>query len=138
MGVSAADQYLALTLRASTAWPEALDSLNVDNLLDSYAESLGLPVSLTRPPEERRLLRQARADAARSGELTRQLGEAADLLKTLARSPLAQARADGGDGSVLDGLLSLLRQAANGAAPVSASDHERGAPPPAHSSGGAA
>ena len=110
VGVSAADQYLALTLRASTAWPEALDSLNVDNLLDNYAESLGLPVSLTRPPEERQRLRDARARAAQGETLGKQLGEAADLLKTLAQSPLAQARTDGGDGSVLDGLFNLLRR----------------------------
>lgn len=112
MGVSAADQYLALTLRASAAWPEALDSLHVDNLLDNYAESLGLPVSLTRPPEERRRLRQARADAARNDALGKQLGEAAGLLKTLAQSPLAGAGTNGGDGSVLDGLLNLLRHSA--------------------------
>lgn len=112
VGVSAADQYLALTLRASTAWPEALDSLHVDNLLDKYAESLGLPVSLTRPPEERRRLRRARAEAARSDTLAKQLGEAAALLKTLAQSPLAGAGTNGGNGSVLDGLLSLLRQSA--------------------------
>ncbi|AMD89005.1 portal protein [Desulfovibrio fairfieldensis] len=114
VGVSAADQYLALTLRASTAWPEALDSLNVDNLLDNYAESLGLPVSLTRPPEERQSLRDARARAVQGETLGKQLGDAAGLLKTLAQSPLAQARTDGGDGSVLDGLLSLLRRVTAG------------------------
>ncbi|MBQ3060230.1 MAG: head-tail connector protein [Desulfovibrio sp.] len=68
VGVSAAEQYMRLTLQAATAWPEALDSLNVDNLLDSYAESLGLPVSLTRPRQEREALRQARAAA--QGKMT--------------------------------------------------------------------
>ena len=82
----------------------------MDNLLDNYAESLGLPVSLTRPPEERQRLRDARARAAQGETLGKQLGEAADLLKTLAQSPLAQARTDGGDGSVLDGLFNLLRR----------------------------
>lgn len=43
VGVSATDQYLALTLKASAAWPEALDALNVDRLLDSYADSLACP-----------------------------------------------------------------------------------------------
>ena len=46
VGINAADQYMALTLKASSAWPEALDTLNVDHLLDNYAESLG-PVSYT-------------------------------------------------------------------------------------------
>ncbi|MGD9576519.1 portal protein, partial [Desulfovibrio sp.] len=66
VGINAADQYMALTLKASSAWPEALDTLNVDHLLDNYAESLGLPVSLTRSPEERQQLRAARADAAQT------------------------------------------------------------------------
>lgn len=107
VGVSAADQYLALTLKASAAWPEALDSLNVDQLLDTYADSLGLPVSLTRPPEERRERRQARAEASRAESVIKQAGEAVELIRNLAQSPLAGG-AGGRDGSVLDGLLGLL------------------------------
>lgn len=106
VGVSAADQYMALTLRASTAWPEALDTLNVDHLLDNYADSLGLPVSLTRSLEEREQLRAARAEAARSAALTDTLKQGADLVQQLAQSPLTDQQ--GRKGSVLDGLVTLL------------------------------
>lgn len=115
VGVSAADQYLALTLKASAAWPEALDSLNVDQLLDTYADSLGLPVSLTRPPEERQQRREARAEASRAESLLKQAREAVELVQGLARSPLG-GDAEGKGGSVLDGLLGLLGQAAQGQA----------------------
>ena len=63
VGISATDQYLALTLKAASAWPEALDSVDVDNLLDNYAHSLGLPAHLTRPREERARLRAGRQAA---------------------------------------------------------------------------
>lgn len=107
VGVNAADQYLALTLRASTAWPEALDALNVDHLLDSYAESLGLPVSLTRSPEERRQLRAARAEATQTQGLADTVGKGVNMVRSLAQSPLTGP--DGKTYSVLDGLVHLLR-----------------------------
>ena len=113
VGVSAADQYLALTLKASAAWPEALDSLNVDQLLDTYADSLGLPVSLTRPPEERQQRREARAEASGAEALIRQARDVVELVQGLARSPLGREAAGKG-GSVLDGLLGLLGQTGQG------------------------
>ena len=112
MGINAADQYLALTLKASGAWPEALDTLNVDHLLDNYAESLGLPVSLTRSPEERQQLRAARAEAAQTKALTETVEKGVGIVRELAQSPLSGP--DGKQGSVLDGLTRLLRQALPG------------------------
>ena len=112
VGINAADQYMALTLKASSAWPEALDTLNVDHLLDNYAESLGLPVSLTRPPEERQQLRAARADAAQTQVLTEALGKGVDMVRQLSQSPLSGP--DGKQGSVLDGIARLLRNALPG------------------------
>lgn len=112
VGINAADQYMALTLKASSAWPEALDTLNVDHLLDNYAESLGLPVSLTRPPEERQQLRAARADAAQRQVLTEALGKGVNMVRQLSQSPLSGP--DGKKGSVLDGIARLLRNALPG------------------------
>lgn len=112
VGINAADQYMALTLKASSAWPEALDTLNVDHLLDNYAESLGLPVSLTRSPEERQQLRAARADAAQTQAITEALGKGVDMVRQLSQSPLSGP--DGKQGSVLDGITRLLRNALPG------------------------
>lgn len=112
VGINAADQYMALTLKASSAWPEALDTLNVDHLLDNYAESLGLPVSLTRSPEERQQLRSARADAAQTQAITEALGKGVDMVRQLSQSPLSGP--DGKQGSVLDGITRLLRNALPG------------------------
>ena len=112
VGINAADQYLALTLKASAAWPEALDTLNVDHLLDNYAESLGLPVNLTRSSEERQQLRAARAEAAQAQALTEAVEKGVGMVRELAQSPLESP--DGKQGSVLDSLVRILRSALPG------------------------
>ena len=112
VGINAADQYLALTLKASAAWPEALDTLNVDHLLDNYAESLGLPVNLTRSSEERQQLRDARAEAAQAQVLTEAVQKGVGMVRELAQSPLESP--DGKQGTVLGSLVRILRHALPG------------------------
>ena len=112
VGINAADQYLALTLKASAAWPEALDTLNVDHLLDNYAESLGLPVNLTRSSEERQQLRAARAEAAQAQVLTEAVQKGVGMVRELAQSPLESP--DGKQGTVLGSLVRILRHALPG------------------------
>lgn len=114
VGMGAADRYMALAGRAAAVWPEALDCLNVDRLLDSYAETLGLPVSLTRPQEERDALRRERAGSAGREQALRLLGETTGVVERLAASPLTLP--DGSRGSVLDALLELLGRAAGSGA----------------------
>lgn len=112
VGINAADQYLALTLKASAAWPEALDTLNVDHLLDNYAESLGLPVNLTRSSEERKQFRAARAEAAQAQALTEAVQKGVGMVRELAQSPLENP--EGKQGTVLDSLVRMLRTALPG------------------------
>ncbi|SDF40947.1 Bacteriophage head to tail connecting protein [Desulfovibrio legallii] len=126
VGVSATDQYLALTLKTSAAWPEALDALNVDHLLDSYADSLGLPVSLSRPLEERQQLRSARAEAARVQNLAQTLRQGVEMLQQLGKTPLTGPQ--GEQGTALDGLAELLRGRDNAAAPPGGRPPARRAP----------
>ena len=106
VGMGAAERYLDLARQASAAWTEALDCLNVDKLLDSYADSLGLPVSLTRPQEERDALRRERAQTAAQAEALKMAGEATGVVERLAASPLSLP--DGTSVSALDGLVRFL------------------------------
>ncbi|MBD5646543.1 MAG: hypothetical protein HDQ89_02615 [Desulfovibrio sp.] len=115
VGMGAADRYLDMARRAAAAWPEALDCLNVDRLLDSYADSLGLPVSLTRPQEERDELRRERAKSAGQGEALKLAAEATGVVERLAASPVTLA--DGTQGNALDAVLRLLGAGSPGARP---------------------
>ena len=56
----AVDQYVNFTATAGRIWPEATDAVDIDALMDKYAEYLGLEIALLRPQEERNLLRDAR------------------------------------------------------------------------------
>ena len=123
VGISATDQYLALTLKAASAWPEALDSVDVDNLLDNYAQSLGLPVNLTRPREERARLRAGREEARQTEQQLALLQKAADLGHTLADSDLTM---EGEKSSVLQVLANL----AAGASPALRPQPGATMPPP--------
>lgn len=130
VGSGATDQYLSLTLRAAAAWPEALDSLDVDNMLDTYARNLGLPVSITRSRQEREQLRQARAEAQQQQSLLKQLEQAAELGKTLSQSEITLG---GEKRNLLDGialgLQALLPSALPGppsAAPAPSPDRPAG------------
>ena len=123
VGISATDQYLALTLKAASAWPEALDSVDVDNLLDNYAQSLGLPANLTRPREERARLRAGREEARQAEQQLELLQKAADLGHTLADSDLT---VEGEKSSVLQVLANL----AAGAAPALRPQQTSGTTPP--------
>ncbi len=114
VGTGAADRYMALAGRAAAVWPEALDCLNVDRLLESDAATLGLPVSLTRPQEERDALRRERAGSAGREQALRLLGETTGVVERLAASPLTLP--DGSRGSELDALLELLGRAAGSGA----------------------
>lgn len=123
VGISATDQYLALTLKAASAWPEALDSVDVDNMLDNYAQSLGLPANLTRPREERARLRAGREEARQAEQQLELLQKAADLGHTLADSDLT---VEGEKSSVLQVLANL----AAGAVPALRPQQTSGTTPP--------
>ena len=123
VGISATDQYLALTLKAASAWPEALDSVDVDNLLDNYAQSLGLPANLTRPREERARMRAGREEARQAEQQLELLQKAADLGHTLADSGLT---VEGEKSSVLQVLANL----AAGASPALRPQQPNGMTPP--------
>ncbi|WP_296304956.1 portal protein [uncultured Desulfovibrio sp.] len=129
VGSGATDQYLSLTLRAAAAWPEALDSLDVDNMLDTYARNLGLPVSITRSRQEREQLRQARAEAQQQQSLLKQLEQAAELGKTLSQSEITLG---GEKRNLLDGialtLQALLPSALSAAVPDRPDDPATDAP----------
>ena len=106
VGLGACERYLDLARRAASAWPEALDCLNVDRLLDSYADSLGLAVSLTRPQEERNALRRERAQGQGQGQALKLAEEGANIVEKLAKSPLNLP--DGREKSALDALVQTL------------------------------
>lgn len=95
----------------------------MDNLLDNYAQSLGLPANLTRPREERARLRAGREEARQTEQQLALLQKAADLGHILADSDLT---VEGEKSSVLQVLANL----AAGASPAPRPQPGATMPPP--------
>lgn len=100
---AAVDQYLNFAMTAAKAWPETLDSVDIDRIADSYAEYLGLETGLLRPLEERRELRAARREAIARREAAQQVGEMVSLAKSLGDVNVKEGSALGELGRALGG-----------------------------------
>ena len=68
--------------------PEVLDKLDVDQIIDELADSLGVPPSIVRADEAVEDLRQARAAAQKQQAAAAQQQQQADTVKTLADTQL--------------------------------------------------
>jgi hypothetical protein len=66
VSTGAIDKYCQFVATAGQCWPEALDALDVDSVMDTYADHLGLDVALLRPHEERLARRAVRLCAAQA------------------------------------------------------------------------
>lgn len=73
--------------------PSALDKLDLDRLVDEYAEALGVPPGVIRATGAVKKLRQARAAAQQQQAQAQQAAQAADTAKTLADTNLEEPSA---------------------------------------------
>lgn len=81
VSTSAVDQLLNFAGRTAQIFPEALDAVDVDNVMDGYAEYLGVEVDMIRPREEREALRSQRAQAQVQGQQMEQLQQGVKMAK---------------------------------------------------------
>ncbi|MEG2173676.1 MAG: portal protein [Desulfovibrionaceae bacterium] len=83
VSTSAVDQLLAFTSRTAQAFPEVLDAIDVDNVMDGYAEYLGVEVDMIRPRQDREALRQQRAQAQAQAQHMSQIQQGVKVAKEL-------------------------------------------------------
>ena len=109
VSTSAVDQFLGFTMNAAQAFPEVLDSVDIDRVVDNYGEYLGVEVDMIRPLQDREALRQQRAQAqaqaaqqAQAAAAMQQMQGAAGAAQTLAQTPVGE------NGSALDALVGGL------------------------------
>lgn len=81
VSTSAVDQLLAFTGRAAQAFPEALDAIDVDNVMDGYAEYLGVEVDMIRPRQDRDNMRAQRAKAQAQVQQMAQIEQGVTMVK---------------------------------------------------------
>lgn len=81
VSTSAVDQLLTFAGRTAQAFPEVLDAIDVDNVVDGYAEYLGVEVDMIRPRQDREALRSQRGQAQTQGQQMEQLQQGVKMAK---------------------------------------------------------
>jgi hypothetical protein len=103
LGVSAVERLVSFVGNLAAAKPESLDKLNVDKIVDDYADMLGTAPGLLLTDDEVASLRNARAQAAAE---QRQQEMAAQQGPDMAKSAELLSRTDVGGTSALQRLMS--------------------------------
>ncbi len=83
VSTGAISQYISFAATTGQLWPEALDTVDVDAVMDGYADYLGVEVGMLRPQEERNDLRTQRQNAQSLQSLQQNLDQCSTLAKTL-------------------------------------------------------
>lgn len=105
-GLASLERFTAFVGQVGTAQPEAMDSVDVDQLINEYHAEIGAPERVLRSPEAIQALRQARAQQMQAQQAAEQAVQLTKATKQLAQSPM-------GAESVLDGIIAT----AGGAGP---------------------
>lgn len=107
VSTSAVDQLLAFSMNAAGAFPEILDAIDVDNVVDGYAEYLGTEVDMIRPRDDRNAMREQRAQAQAQAQQMAALQQGAGIAKDLGSMGSGMGTEGGG---AMDALLGGLGQ----------------------------
>lgn len=109
VSTSAVDQLLGFAMNAASAFPEALDAVDIDKMMDGYADYLGVEVDMIRPLQDRQRLRTARAEAQAAAQeaAARRAAEAESLAAVdgLAQTARTLSQTSLGGQNALDALL---------------------------------
>ena len=97
VSTASVEQFMGFAGNVSTVFPEVLDSINPDQMVDSYAEWIGVPPSMLRSQEERDQMREARAQQQQEQEAMQQGMASIEAAKALGSANM--------DGSALGALL---------------------------------
>lgn len=104
IGRGGIEAWAAFGAQLATVDPSALDKMDVDETMDRFAETTGIPPSLVRSDEKVAVLRKARAEAAQAKAASEQVASMAGAAKDLAGADMSQNNA----------LTQLLGQGGNG------------------------
>jgi hypothetical protein len=97
------DRMTAFVGEASAVWPEARHKININEVIDDYADALGVNPSNINSDEEADAKAQAEAEAAQRQAMLEQGQQAADIAKSASETQMK-------DGNALDKSLEAIGQ----------------------------
>lgn len=96
VGTSGIERFAQFAGQVAQFKPEVLDKINVDELIDTYGDSLGVAAKILVPDDQVAAIRQQRAQQQAAAQQAAQMHAAAQTTKTLGDTPLDPNTALGG------------------------------------------
>lgn len=100
VATSTVDQFMGFVGTYGQAFPDMMDAPDADNVVDHYADFLGLDVKMIRPKEERDDRRKQRAIQQQQLEAAQMAAQNAQTVKTMSDTPTG-----GGESTALDEIM---------------------------------
>jgi len=105
ISTSSVDKMMLFTGNLARLFPEALDAIDADNVIDDYAEYLGVEVDMLRSRKAREEIREQRAAAAAEAKQANAVEKGLSMIKDLSKVPL-----DAKGGNVMQALSGGIGQ----------------------------
>lgn len=86
IGIASLDRFTLSMVQVATAMPEAVDKINTDELVDTYADMTGIPPAIVRSADEVAAIREARAQTQQAAANATTLKDASSAAKNLSES----------------------------------------------------
>jgi hypothetical protein len=80
------ERFVGFAGNLAQAYPEILDKIDMDQVVDEYGDMLGVPQKIVRPEEVVAAIRQQRAEAAQRQQMADNLAQAAQGAKLLSEA----------------------------------------------------
>ncbi len=87
LGIAILDKFTAYVIQISASDPTAIDNVDIDKLIDEYANRTGTPPTLLRKPDVVQAIRQNRAQAQQQQQVSEKLAQASQTAKNLGQAP---------------------------------------------------
>lgn len=93
LGVTAIDRYAGFVGQIAALRPDALDKANIDQMVNSYADALGVPPDLVIPDEQVAAIRAERAQQAQAQQAMETAAVSAEAAKNLSQATMGRDNA---------------------------------------------
>ncbi len=103
VGTTALEQYAGFVGRIASVAPTVLDKMDADQMVDEYADSIGVSPNVVRSDEDVLEVREQRAQQEAAAQAMAMAASAAQTTQTLAETPV-------GESSALDSMLGIQAQ----------------------------
>ncbi len=86
LGIAILDKFTAYAVQISASDPSVMDNIDLDKLIEEYANRTGTPPTLLRKPDVVQAIRQHRAQVQQQQQVAQNLAQSSQVAKNLSQS----------------------------------------------------